>query len=70
MLDGLLQWVLCGFIMWKLAMLHVFGIGCQVSAMLVSWEISLGALVVALEGNAEKRGGCGLQDAYLGQIFV
>jgi hypothetical protein len=70
MLVGLLQWVLCEFIMWKLAMLHVFGIGCQVSAMLVSWEISLGALVVDPEGCTEKRGGCGLQDAYFGQIFV
>ena len=31
--------------------------------MLVSWEISLGALVVGPKGNAKKRGGCGLQDA-------
>ena len=40
------------------------------SAILVSWEISLGALVVDPKGCTEKRGGCGLQDAYLGQIFV
>ena len=56
--------------MWKLAMLHVFGTWCQMSAMLVSWKISLGALVVGPKGNAKKRGGCGLQDACLGQIFV
>ena len=40
-------------------MLHVFGTGCQVSAMLVSWEISLDALVVVLKAMLRSEVGAG-----------